>query len=574
MPSILALPDELLCYLSEFVHPSCLLNLVLVNKKFLACSQTPLKRHEQLSKENRILSDRDPLTVPSTLRDIIRDPFVAWHIHDIEAWGLRQGWDHWRGWALGERRVAESGSETEEEAGKRTQIGRRYDYRHLDSSFYSESDLAQYHKVLNDVLLINTKPADDWIEKIRSGYDEPLKAMLFSLCPNLTKLTFMLYDTSNSSSPPKCHPLRLLCRSIRSLQSSTISCEQWPVGFQSLKEIVVGEFTSYWPAPERFNPSPRVIAPLFLLPNLERLHVALVRDDGDDGGISDESDQGSEDLEGSTSAGNSINPGGAAPPSSPFINNDAYVFEWGHKVSSVKELTFNICQIRFDTARSFIRACKGLDAFRPDREHQRNFEADIFEVLTEHTATLKFMEFFAHPLDRYRTIDLRLAQFEKLARLEMPVLHLLQYGKEKGYAGPSCGNRPASSPGSEAEIGCLREPVWLDLRKYLPASLEVLRIKGDPPWDGAMPDGMGLVQSLIDLVSGYSAVGQKYTQLRHICVAGVSCFPPEDGDDLEYSTLLRLCREGGVDLHGFHYMERSDMRKVCNICQPTEQYRV
>lgn len=194
MPSLQSLPDELLYHVALFVHPSSLLSFVLVDRRIFACLIKFMSRQTQLWQGKRSLHDRRPLTVPATLRHVVLDPFVAWYIRECEVWESRQSWNDWRGWKPEERRCDDymPGPEREEAL---AEVNRNRGYGYLDSSFYSKYEFSHYQRLLTEVLHIDAKRARYWIKRIQSGFDEPLEAILFALCPRLTKITVMRYDT-------------------------------------------------------------------------------------------------------------------------------------------------------------------------------------------------------------------------------------------------------------------------------------------------------------------------------------------------------------------------------------------
>jgi hypothetical protein len=74
---------------------------------------------------------------------------------------------------------------------------------------------------------------------------------------------------------------------------------------------------------------------------------------------------------------------------------------------------------------SFIRACKNLHKFKCGISSQAPFEVEIFDALTQHAATLGALELFEQSTYILRAIDPRLAGFQKLERLDVPIRHLM-----------------------------------------------------------------------------------------------------------------------------------------------------
>ena len=594
MPSLSSLPDELLCHISLFVYPPCLLSLGLGNKRLLSCCEKQLRKHKQLSKEKHTLTDLNPMNVPFALRDIMGDPSIAWHTSDFEVWYLRQGWHHWKEWNLPiltfPRRILDSeGEETEEEVEEVVEEEKwpwpwddsqpLRDYSHLDANFYPNSELLRHREVLTDVLRIDAKSVNIWMAKLQDGYDEPLKAVLFAQCPRLTKLTFMMYDTGKSLDAPRSHPLHLFCRSIRSLARSKVPHESWPVGFQSLKKIVVGEFTDHRERGETFSGPARTVAPLFLLPTLESLQLTLFSSGGGDEEASDHQDTADAEPGGNDEDGEQIEPAGYAAMSghnasaetmAPLVcsdQSDMYVFEWGEKVSSVKELTLRMCEMGPETIKSFISACKGLREFRPGTNSQIGFEVDIFDALAKQTATLEVLELFSHPLDPFRALDRRLSRFEKLARLDIPVRHLIDHGSENGSMKSQEDIVCCWPGGSEAGKGRFQETVWLDLRRYLPHSLQTLRVKGELLAPLLNLEMLGLIQALIDLIIGDFDLERQHSQLNYICLAAVPVISKDYCNSAAADELEGLCERQAVQLHGLQRIGSIEVFSVCDVCR-------
>lgn len=198
MPFLLNLPDDIRCYITSFVYPPSLLSLSITNKRVLACSEGQLKRHKKSSEKKRKVTHCEPLEVPLTLRHIGRDPSIACHIQNFEVWELRQGGHEWEAlrhhikWALRDH-IFDTEKE-EMRVGKGSEVESLGSHIHLDSIFYADSELSCLQDGLADVLRIDANHVIDWVDKLRSGYDEALKVMLFAQCPRLSRLTFMMYD--------------------------------------------------------------------------------------------------------------------------------------------------------------------------------------------------------------------------------------------------------------------------------------------------------------------------------------------------------------------------------------------
>lgn len=144
--------------------------------------------------------------------------------------------------------------------------------------------------MLSNFLHLKEHLIDIWMERLQSGNDEPQKVLLMAVSPKLEKATFVEYDSWESER--RSHPLRLLASTLRAL--APLPSPQWPC-FQNLKTVIVGHDTKLRPPTAAYCPHVRVVAPLFLLPALEELHLNLVMGeearlvpDGDDDDEDDE----------------------------------------------------------------------------------------------------------------------------------------------------------------------------------------------------------------------------------------------------------------------------------------------
>jgi secreted Zn-dependent insulinase-like peptidase len=85
---------------------------------------------------------------------------------------------------LASRRTGEGDSSFDELGHEQAHdFERIHDCTHLDSSFYSKSELLEYSKILRDVLRLSPENATKWIEKLLDGHDEPHKAMFLHSVP-------------------------------------------------------------------------------------------------------------------------------------------------------------------------------------------------------------------------------------------------------------------------------------------------------------------------------------------------------------------------------------------------------
>ena len=148
------------------------------------------------------------------------------------------------------------------------------------------------------------------MERLRTGSDEPPKVLLMAMSPRLKKATFVEYDCWQSGR--KTHPFRLLASTLRAL--APFPGPQWPC-FQNLKIVFVGHHFELRHPHDAYYPHSYVIAPLFLLPALEELHLGLLIGNEHD----PEFDLGNDDEDGE--------------------NPEPYIWEWETARSSCQKLT-------------------------------------------------------------------------------------------------------------------------------------------------------------------------------------------------------------------------------------------
>lgn len=297
------------------------------------------------------------------------------------------------------------------------------------------------------------------------------------------------------------------------------------------------------------------MAPLLLLPNLEILRLAGVDDlqlneESSDDDYEDALSEsgGDSNLEREVEKSDPTNfDTNVTPPGDwnrPVALLDDSRFLGGHRASSVKTLSFNMCEICSETVKSFIRACKSLREFRCCPDAEEGFETDVFDALLEHRTSLETLELFASPDECLRTLDPRLAHLEKLTRLEIPFGHLINHSSDTESLDH---HMAALSTGPSGERDCAHDTVLINLQEYLPASLEYLTIKNERQVTLSTEEVVELLETLIDLVEGEDGLPPKHNRLRQICVAGDPCLTPENGDMLGYITLSRLCEEKEIE---------------------------
>lgn len=272
MPGLPFFPEELLCKISNFIHPETIVDWARSCKVFFRCSLQALKYHEQSQSELRVMHDRNPITIPSLLRECFSEPETLWYIRTLDIWILRETFEQWKSpyFTAGNPFAWDT-----EQAWDWPE--KHHDYSHLDTTFYDNEDIENYCTILSEKLHLQKPLVDEYIGRLRSGSDALLKLLLMALSPKLTKVTFVEYD-SNWQSRGECHPLGLLVSTLRTL--APLPSPEWPC-FQNLKIVYVGYYTKPWYFHRRggqgsFYPRCIVIAPLLLLPAIEELHLDLL----------------------------------------------------------------------------------------------------------------------------------------------------------------------------------------------------------------------------------------------------------------------------------------------------------
>ena len=181
---LLALPEELIATIAEHVAVGSLLNFA------LTCSETHRHIKHRLAKnktyhaEYKLQHDRHPLQVAKLLRLALNDPEVIWHLRAFESWGSRPGFDKWKSYHL-------QHDITDEE--RERVLGPEEDFSAQDSGYYTPEEMEQYRMIMLDVLHMAPNTVELWCQRIRQGWDEPIKGMLFALAPRLDRLNFIAY---------------------------------------------------------------------------------------------------------------------------------------------------------------------------------------------------------------------------------------------------------------------------------------------------------------------------------------------------------------------------------------------
>ena len=277
--TLLGLPSELTTEIIDLAAPGDHLSFALTCRRFYEESERILAYHRSCYQEYTLSSDLLPLTLPKLLRKVLTDPVAAWHVRDLEFWGLKPRWKSWRTYHF-EDWLAKHKQDDEP------------DFVHVDASelgqaghLYSEEDVSRM-KALLDVYVPGYK-ANEWTARLSLGDEEPLRLLLFAITPRLRSLNFPIYQVGrftvttagayirpDPSGTAVRDPLGILCQSIETFASisSALTLSPWPPGFCALRSIAVG-FDNHLPGHYLFHYLFASVTPLFLLPCLETIHL-------------------------------------------------------------------------------------------------------------------------------------------------------------------------------------------------------------------------------------------------------------------------------------------------------------
>lgn len=276
MPKLSSLPEELLCKISHFVHPGTVVSWAGTCKVLWRCSVKTLEAHRKRWSELHVVHDCNPITIPSLLRNTLSEPDILWYVRSFDIWDVRENFEEWKSPRLRAYSYFSSNKEFLK------WLEKHHDYSHLDATFYTDEELERYRNMLSNLLRFQQPLIDQWMERLRSGSDEAQKVLLIAMSPRLKKATIVCWRSWDTEE--RSRPFRMLASILRSLAS--LPSPQWPY-FQNLKTVFVGHYTPLTAMDEYYHPD-RVIAPLFLLPAVQKLHLNSLKQeqtDGNDGEI-------------------------------------------------------------------------------------------------------------------------------------------------------------------------------------------------------------------------------------------------------------------------------------------------
>ncbi|CAK1360088.1 unnamed protein product [Cercospora beticola] len=490
---LLSLPEELVASIAELVPVDSILNLALSCSATFRHVEQRLEQNQRLHAEFKIQHDRLPLTSATLLRRAISDPDAIWHLRAFESWGIRPGFEKWKSWSYTWEDLYNKADGT---------IECYEDHSTLDAKFYQPVELVDYRMIMMDELHMSPEETYKWTERIRDGWDEPIKGMLFALAPRLDRLNFLKYDDESIEFGEE-DPLIFLCTAVRSVYDSLKIGAVWPPGFTSLRMVSICSYTEWRHNQDAFYASPSSVACLFLLPNIKVLnlsHVGQGRDEDSD-----------------------------------------YVLLPGS--SSVEALGFCFVGMTLQARIMFIQACRRLLSFKSVDSDMSNWNerSELWRALSkQHGPWLESLslEDIGGLLPEIST------SFPKLKQLDC--LRAADWDRDyKTFIWTNPPPLPKIQATLEAESEEHDETTApLDLRTALPFTIERLAISSDPGSMVTTVVSKKAMRALAEL-----AEDERFQSLKEICLYSVGhgamgCDPVQPYDD----SFARL-RARNIDIH-------------------------
>ena len=175
-PTLLGLPTELIVKFFDEVQPEDHFNGALACKRLYQLSEDVIKWHQLWHGVNSLCSDLLPGDVPRLLDNVLLDPIAAWHIRDLEFWVIRRSWDQWA--------IDDPDDEPEERGALVKEHGPPRAY------VFTKDGNKRLMACLVRHLGYSEAAANDTMELIMKGEEEPLKLLLIALAPGLRSVKF------------------------------------------------------------------------------------------------------------------------------------------------------------------------------------------------------------------------------------------------------------------------------------------------------------------------------------------------------------------------------------------------
>ncbi|OHE93651.1 hypothetical protein CORC01_11054 [Colletotrichum orchidophilum] len=249
------LPIELLVNIIEHIDVASHLNFACTCKKIAECSAVILQRHREAHDQYGVVSDLQPLTIPTLLHNAVvrKDPFVAWHVRSLEIWGPRKSWSHWRPFMLQPPNRFDTGAPP------------------LAWSFGNE-ERAEYIRLLGDVLHLADDDISRAMKQLDEGNDGILKVLFTALCPRLRNVKYVWCSEGNEDDS-----LEWLASTIEISRF----LESWAPGLRSLRDVSIGVSSGTWlDRDNQAHHDPRLLASLLQLPSIDSIYFHGFYEDG------------------------------------------------------------------------------------------------------------------------------------------------------------------------------------------------------------------------------------------------------------------------------------------------------
>ncbi|KAK1492678.1 hypothetical protein CCUS01_13955 [Colletotrichum cuscutae] len=213
------------------------------------CSAGVLRRHRETHDKYGVISDLQPATIPTLLRNVVmhKDPWITWHIRSLEIRGSRRFWEDWRPfnlvWLWPRERFDE-------------------DAQPLEWTL-EDKERAEYMRLFKDIFhpgFDDTCVADQQLDE---GYDGILKILLMAICPHLSSVRYILRDEGTRDDSLKW---------LTSLIEMSHLAGSWAPGLRALREVSIGVRSGTWLDYDRkVNHRPDLLASLLFIDSGEFL---------------------------------------------------------------------------------------------------------------------------------------------------------------------------------------------------------------------------------------------------------------------------------------------------------------
>lgn len=181
---LLDLPAELFNDVLARLDPVEVLNVALTCHAAHNIAKSRLAKQPGLYAKYRLQHDRSPMTMLELLRHVTAGDDTAFHVRDLELWCYRDEWD---AWTTPDSWNVEYNDHDEEHLLEPSE-----DCRSMQDVLPNSKEWKTYEKMVTS-LCPDQEDADDWIEKLQDGWEEPLKALLISFAPAMRSVKLVQY---------------------------------------------------------------------------------------------------------------------------------------------------------------------------------------------------------------------------------------------------------------------------------------------------------------------------------------------------------------------------------------------